>query len=131
MKLENQVCSLELAQKLKELGFEQESLFYLVEIEYKHFQLLFFEEGWQYKKEDWKDCEGGEPKHYPAYTSAELGEILGKYKSVIQTWAVGNNNDCFRCGVVGFGKESPVIDAETEADARAKLLICLKENNLI
>jgi len=28
MKLENQVCSLELAKKLKELGVKQESLFY-------------------------------------------------------------------------------------------------------
>ena len=28
MKLEQQVCSLELAQKLKELGVKQESLFY-------------------------------------------------------------------------------------------------------
>ena len=28
MKLENQVVSLELAKKLKELGFEQKSLFY-------------------------------------------------------------------------------------------------------
>ena len=76
MELKDQVCSFELAKKLKELGFEQESLFYWVEIEYKHFQLLFFEEGWQYKKEDWKDCEGGEPKHYPAYTVAELYSLL-------------------------------------------------------
>ena len=71
MKLEQQVCSLELAQKLKELGVKQESLFYWT---YSNmfgnitFYLQYFPE-----------IEGGYDgleNDVSAFTVAELGEML-------------------------------------------------------
>ena len=63
--LKNQVCSLELSQKLKELGVPQESLFYWRD---DGFELLRKDE----MREDWYDT-------FPsAYTVAELLPLLPK-----------------------------------------------------
>lgn len=102
MKLEQQVVSLELAKKMKELGFEQESLFY-----------------WQLEASDYaSEKEQIVPKEYlnkiftpySAYTVAELGEILGIHRG-----------EPFR----------PQYAEETEADYRANHAVYLKKNNLI
>jgi len=134
MTLENQVTSLELSQKLKELGFKQDSLFYwgklLHKDEYKIFGL---------------GAEIDEVTRYSAYTVAELGEMLpnyinipyknGKTKSpnhflVLKKYPVDKHNWGIR-----YYRTSRSINiekrADTEADARAKMLIYLKENNLL
>ena len=64
MKLEDQVCSLELAQRLKELGVKQESLW--VWREYGH--------GFELELRD-EDTFG---EMTAAFTVAELGEIMGE-----------------------------------------------------
>ena len=74
MELEQQVCSLELAKKLKELGVKQESLWY-----------------WNMITKEFKDYEGKSPiiaceiysnsrlwENFSAFTVAELGEMLPK-----------------------------------------------------
>lgn len=73
MKLENQVCSLEWGQRLKELGVTQKSL-------YRHYLIGPFRDGTydtflfsQSGKHD-KECQDW----VPAYTVAELGEMLPK-----------------------------------------------------
>ncbi len=63
MNIEDQVVSLELAKKLKEIGVEQESLFY-----WASGSLLFFEEV------DWSDADT-----YSAFTVAELMEKLPSF----------------------------------------------------
>jgi len=60
MSIEDQVVSLELAKKLKEIGVEQESLFY-----WASGSLLFFEEV------DWSDVDT-----YSAFTAVELTDLL-------------------------------------------------------
>lgn len=113
MKLEDQVVSLELAKKLKELGVRQESLFY------------------------WNDCWMGKPtldraihsdngkESYSAFTVAELGEMLPHHN--IKMYNIQPRIQ-LRIG----GKElNAFVEAETEADARAKMLIYLIENKLI
>src|SRR6185369_17718313 len=73
VKLESQVCSLELAKRLKELGVKQES--------------LFIWSAWvSHSPEENTDChdlhwevvskEFGNPGWYSAFNVAELGEIL-------------------------------------------------------
>ncbi len=125
MKLEDQVCSLELAKKLKELGVKQESLFYYdcdedgeasVVIEYDP-HILINQHAWRYS----------------AFTVAELGEMLpirypGHGQSLVcskwyEKWFVEYHTTF----------EAPLcrIEERTEADARAKMLIHLLENNLI
>lgn len=145
MKLENQVVSLELAQKLKELGVKQESYFM-----------------WHCAGDR---CSVGEvveifPDTNPefrmfnkthntasAYTVAELGEMLpcfvvsGESRTYwlegSKDWnsSQGDNTEWNYCAVTtGDGKAGHTLEyciATTEADARAKMLIYLLENKLI
>jgi hypothetical protein len=68
-----------------------------------------------------------------AFTVAELGELL-------KNTGVESGNGYFRntfwfkdkwYGTMDTKNEDPAITADTEADARAKMLIYLLENNLI
>ena len=59
--LEKQVCSLELAKKLKELGVRQESIFYWEK-----------RDGWELVDDPYDD----QFELYSAFTVAELGELL-------------------------------------------------------
>ena len=136
MKLEQQCVSLELAKKMKELGFEQESLFWWTKnraglkpyVEYEK----FIDKRTVHHK--YLDCS--------AYTVAELGEMLPY--SIRSN--LGIEEELFftvhRCvGGRGWNLtyenaydktfERMPVWADTEADARAKMLIYLKENNLI
>lgn len=130
MKLENQVCSLELAKRLKEFGVKQESLFY-----------------WHYymgKESEASVCQSfgmSSGVFNSAFTVAELGEMLPDtikpkgegiaYFSVEKTdtksdqiWEVYYEYFTNEGGRIGF-------NANTEANARAKMLVYLLENKLI
>ena len=114
MKLEEQVCSLELAKKLKELGVKQESLFYWFN------NWNGYAEGHPSKKENWILLDRYKNTGYPAFTVAELDEIL--YKAII--------------GFVATADGIETIDRNCEIkgkppDTRAKMLIYLIENGLI
>lgn len=126
MKLENQVVSLELAKKLKELGVNQESLCWWL----------------RSPGEDWR-CE---PIHVTnienisAFTVAELGEMLRE--KFFAKWASGWDEvheegtwyGELRIGVSKGGKNlirEWFFGNKTEADARAKMLVYLIENNLL
>jgi hypothetical protein len=110
MNLENQVCSLELAKRLKELGVKQDSWFW--HQEYKNKMVLL------------DDVPDEYADNYSAFTVAELGEMIGngcshsinlnKNRSSITNRAVDN-----------------VFVADTEANARAKMLIWLIENGRV
>lgn len=133
MKLSDQVCSLELAKKLEKLKIKQDSLWYWSDYESddlndyllvsRHYKLI---------------C-GDVVKSYfiSAPTVAELGEMLpdiyGSYKvnSIWCEFEDGVNN--FACCYYPEDEEDGISDifAGTEADARAKMLIYLIENNLI
>lgn len=113
MKLEDQVCSLELAKRLKELGVEQNGLF-------SHY---LFDNRWHigYLPTHLKECE-----NYSAFTVAELGEMLPKGHHTYRAdngWyvppfnSIKNWNEAYPCN--------------SEADARAKMLIHLLENGLM
>jgi len=112
MKLENQVVSLELAKKMFELGFKQGG-HYWWRIYIKSNEATFTTD--DYCKSNPKDY-----THYVAYTVAELGEMLGwayrSGKTGVNTYMCNDN----------FGDKG--IEADTEANARAKMLIWLKEN---
>lgn len=127
MELTKQVVSLELSKKLKELGFEQESLFYW----YRDEDILT-------KKEATREDLLMYCKPIPAYTVAELGEMLPEkvktpygnksfliFREVYnETWDVAYSTDT-------DDDKNLWQQAETEADSRAKMLIYLKENDLL
>lgn len=113
MKLENQVTNLELAKKLKELGVEQESLFYWKQEAIHYWQKL-----------DTKDLAA--PSCYSAFTVAELGEILPYW-----CFSTKQEKGGYSC-MADYPKwNCGWQNADTEADARAKMLIYLLENKLM
>jgi len=119
MNREQQVVSLELAKKLNELGVKQESLFYWVRhwvpaIERRAFDLFYG-----------KDENDKVNEYISAFTVAELGEMLGTHYHSYKV------KDYFEwvCDAPNNKAESQY--ANTEADARAKMLIYLLENKLI
>ena len=133
MKLENQVVSLGLAKKLKELGVKQESLFWWWEL---------------YQGPD----QGFDPKYFlgfgktvgvevyiSAFTVAELGEMLPDYIAgehlysyqQARSWADPKKPRHRLCYWFMGDIELYSVDCNNEADARAKMLIYLIENGLI
>lgn len=133
MKLENQVCSLELAKKLKELGAKQESAFYwgetsglITEEEYLDFEDFASSIG--------KPQGTRVERHFPAYTATELGEMLPLHVEIKGSllWFETRSNHKKNWVVAYCDDDDCVAEhSETEADARALMLIYLLENNLI
>lgn len=116
MKLEDQVCSLELAKRLKELHVPQESIFYYQgrakEIEYEKGFILSY--GREYR--------ATVIINVSAFTVAELGLLLPpnvqwKLLYYKNTW----NLD--------FGDNQ--VGTSNEANGRAKMLIWMVQNNYI
>jgi hypothetical protein len=139
------VCSLELAQKLKELGIKQYSLFNWGC--YEPMDERARERG-SYR---WRlsfglatpdDCYAlvGDEDIISAFTVAELGEMLPARLEYARpehpTYRLAMEKQDTRWNVVYIcadcgGRNFEPILAATEADARAKMLIYLLENNLI
>ena len=133
MKLEQQVTSLKLSKRLKELGVKQESLF---EWGYHGDCLMLMQ------THKWPEKDNGGDVPVSAYTVAELGELLpgtietdkenGKLleydvtyqKLQLSTWMVALDCSSYEGG-------SLIQFSGTEADARAKCLIHLIEKGLI
>lgn len=134
--LEQQLfVNFELSMRMKELGYPQESLFV-----YRHWrqvgQVII-----DLKKDKWFD--------YPKYrkmppttgflcaapTASEIGERLPDHLGEIVGAAL--NKQWLTCKKVGLWEigyenhDSPSFEDDSEADARAKMWIYLKENNLI
>jgi hypothetical protein len=131
MKIEDQVCSLELAKRLKELGVKQESLFWW-DTENEELMESGLEGMPRFIETDKTDRRKRVYVQYPgrtisALSVAELGEILSSYTlynfydmpNIVESgeWQWEHN------GMFGYGK--------TEADARAAMLIYLAENTLV
>jgi len=110
MKLENQVVSLELAEQLKELGVKQESLF---NYSFGIVDDISLDYGFKKSSDALLTLE-----YLSAFTVAELGIILAHYL---------DKNIWFKEIREEMIKATYMID---EADARAKMLIYLIENNL-
>lgn len=154
MQMTQQVCSLELAKKLKELGVKQESLFYhfIGAVTGNHDLRM----GWDSKG----DINFTNSQTYSAFTVAELGELLPRYIAdadqplsgvkgkqyplIIECLADDYSSDNKINGWrIRYGDTKVKFESEyklnsagiyyigNEADARAKMLIHLIENKLI
>lgn len=124
MTLEKQVCSLELAKKLKELGVKQESLFYWVTTKPTDIKptTIEWEGDIEWIRENISHTYITE--QVSAFTVAELGEMLPSYTRTTKVdvnYFVSNCESLTDVNADGF----------TEADARAKMLVYLIENKLI
>lgn len=134
MKLEQQVSSLELSKRLKELGVKQESYFSFVQwkditqkIEIMDSDMIEID---RRDRPQWNIL-------CSAFTVAELGEMLPRsYMSMKPDWLTTRKGEKYGCcDVVRYIKDGCGFDngflADTEADARAKMLVYLLENKLI
>jgi hypothetical protein len=129
MKLENQVCGLELAQKLRELGLRQDSIFYYSHDE--NFRIIkgkirLVDEGLRlgyFPIGKFLSPSYCKQEHYSAFTVADLGEMLPR-----GYYSINNGMGYWECWE-RTGKQK--LEAQTEADARAKVLIYLLENKLV
>ena len=116
MKLEDQVCSLDLAKRLKELGVKQDSYFYWC----KPWPLGT---EWLDGGDEYKIVDGvSNNSSYSAFTVAELGLLI---PSEFQSGRNGQEK-----WICWYGKteQMQILTANTEADARANTLIYLVEN---
>lgn len=130
MKLQNQVCSLELAKRLKELGVKQDSLFAW------YVSTDIDDEPSLNRHPDMSCIACGHPtapyyEWISAFTVAELGEMLPKEYQVVK-----DREDWFgwKMNIPNYELETMFPDeiiGKTEADARAKMLIYLLEKKLI
>lgn len=130
MKLEQQVVTLGLAKKLKELGVKQES----------YFEWRQYEWGWNVGK---TQSMADELDFVSAFTVAELGEMLPvrdylsegivKDREDLASWVTFKSDGKWHCHLTWRYSRDKVeaIKADTEADARAIMLIYLLENKLI
>ena len=131
MKIENQVCTLEQAKKLKELGVTAEPLFWYV-IDIDPITPLDIIQKWQHSNFD--QCE-----KYSAFTVAELGVMLPDGKTIdpeytqivtCRSYSDSSLYVCFCERVIGDNEPTIEQFGDTEAEARADMLIYLLENHL-
>lgn len=128
MDLSQQVVSLDLAKRLKELGVKQESYFYWC-----------FVQTTEHGDPKWKIADFAGTQSYSAFTVAELGQMLfdasgGRgYSSWLKTPTcavcvnVNDTKDLFSGETIRFPHHEI---ATTEADARAQMLIHLIDKKL-
>lgn len=138
--LEQQVTSLEISKRLKELGVKQESLFYWSRVNYDKVLWEILRDGGYISK-----IGEEEVPHFSAFTVAELGEMLPceitppdvmgekqKTRNVQFDFWEEQVNDFYQIKrVYRVSVGSIQFKADTEADARGKMLIYLLENKLI
>lgn len=143
MTIEQQVTSLELSKRLKELGVKQESLFHWCEIwELDLEKKEMVDTG---KREPIQRCQSNAMYRIicSAFTVAELGELLPRrdYQTDdnnrdtgdLASWVTFKSDGKWHCSLTWryTRTNTEYITADTEADARAKMLVYLLENKLI
>lgn len=144
MKLESQVCSLELAKRLRELGVKQESAFYWDSItgNRKAKSLWKIGDVISFSYEETYDKPNDDS--YAAFSVAELGKMLPAGYVTGRGWnpesakryccnwyRVNADGDPEDFGAKHRAPYRGIFFAHTEADARAKMLIHLIENKLV
>ena len=130
MKLEEQVCSLELAKQLKELGVKQQSIYRWTFWASPNGANLWDDQTIRLASElTIKEAFSVWDKGISAFTVAELGEILPLNKIEMKRL-----HPTGRFYFNLFDDKGYMVfeeDAYTEADARAIMLVYLLENKLI
>lgn len=131
MKLEQQVCSLVLAKRLKELGVKQESFCYWFTQTNAVPVVPLYGDDAERVFENWggKTPPSSNGGLWSAFTVAELGEFVPKGEYV-ETFFHSLEIQ-LTCTFQRPIAEKDVFVGSNEADCRAKMLIYLIENDLI
>ncbi len=134
LKLEQQVVHLDLSKRLKELGVKQESLFRWKKYSLKDEAVLFFD-----PENHLATLSGRIEYELSAFTVAELGDMLPRnltYNNQIFSLNCGRTFSGFwmiSYETIADSWRSVLLSemAQTEADARAKIIIQMIEEKLI
>ncbi|MND77476.1 hypothetical protein D3C80_691570 [compost metagenome] len=126
--IEWQVCSLEQAKKFKELGIAQNGLFTTV------YDSL--NERWGYSGMSTEalsllgKSNNASKEYYSVFTAAELTLMIGRGVRRDRLWIQYCNDGCY-CQVITLFEERITKEGETEAIAKANMLIHLIESGRI
>ena len=126
MNMHEQVTSLALSKKLKEVGVTQESQFYWSVLYRPAWEVIYLHDLTIPQR---KSIKSGTDGIISAFTVAELGEWLPE-----ECYSIKYSDDRTSKPVWGCTNRNhnyPVQEADTEADARAKMLIYLVEQGLL
>jgi len=122
--IENHVCLLELAKKLKELGVKQDSEFYW--IQFKTFEEIISKEDLEYYPSNINS--------YSAFLASELGEIMSKISVLDRGYQQSIELSIHGCGFLpeddDFSKNI-IFEDDSEPNMRAKMLIYLIEEGYV
>lgn len=126
MKIEDQVCSLESAKRLKELGVEQESHFYWCLC--NHYSYPHVQDASNLNKrfgpDNWRD------KYPSAFTVGEMGEML-PWDIIISRNIQNQWHITWQANGYSDDDVYSVTSQKSEADCRAIMLIYLIEKGLL
>lgn len=131
MNLNDQLTSLPLSKRLKELGVPQKSVFYW-------YQPHVFKEREVVKLDEWYVAQawgGIMPSGLSAFSVAELGEMLKSFRADRDWWDSSWNGEQWYASKMQTNDEGVEVRrdnffADTEADARALLFVYLIEQGL-
>ena len=121
MPLEKQVCSLEWAKKLRELGVKQDSYFHWFHYEHTGGR-------WELDHSNEKDTEGAEDLYLAAFTVAELGTHFSNVHPDVLQMAY---NHVFHLDGSRFITPTGLQLLLQDPDLCAAMLVYLLENKLI
>lgn len=131
MMLEDQVCSLELSKKLKDIGFKHDSYYVWITVLKTGFNFIK-------RREDYEpDSIDVGAFNYPAFSGTELGEILRDFdinNDLHLTIDSYNTYDYYNLVLKptkGIDFHELYIKDFKECDVRARMLIFILENNLM
>lgn len=129
MNINEQICSMELAKRLKELGVKQESLFYRFGEE--NFQYIFCKEYEQYSPNVNLDIKDG----YSAFTAAELFEMLPSSLVIDDCLSISKSKNNIYTALYDHITEeinyyNIIVHDENLSNCLAKILICFLEKKL-
>jgi len=126
---ENEVASLELSRKLKELGFPQnrEGWYWVENKANKMARIEFWDDKFEHYLEENKEY----INLYKAPTNSELGEWLPFYLPELGFLRIEKNEDGFHYYYDAIALKGCYFIEELEANARTKTLIWLKKNGCI
>lgn len=150
MNLEDQVCGIEHAKRLKKLGVKQDSLFYYsVDKEsFEHLIIWNLKHNQNANQGNLYDCSIKYPEYYDIYSAFTVGELGAMLPDCISAADLFNNKNTTLLDLNGhFIKSSKTDDeykiyidnltkiviffSKNEANARAQMLIYLLENGLM
>lgn len=131
MELKKQVCSLDLAKRLEELGVSQKSSFVWCADD------IWFRTPLDGSREDGARISSrtlNDNAQFAAFTAAELGEMFPiQWMGTTRTDLIANPDATGRWASVYVDAHNlpHIVYADTEADARAKMFIYIIENKFI